>query len=80
MNLALPLWLFTEPLPPKKNFDQENDPEIEAPVKAIPPGILYLPNVFLCKFAKILKFRQDLLCGIKLKSMGRRLCKSSSSQ
>ena len=38
MNLALPLWLFTEPLPPNKNKDVDFDPVLEGPVKAIPPG------------------------------------------
>ena len=36
-NLAIPLWLFIEPLPPIKNTDKEYDPVLLGPVKAIPP-------------------------------------------
>jgi len=36
MNLALPLWLFSEPLPPIQNKDKEYDPILLGPVKAIP--------------------------------------------
>lgn len=38
MNLALPLWLFTEPSPPYKNKDKDYDPILLGPIKAIPPG------------------------------------------
>ena len=37
-NLAIPLWLFSEPIPPIKNTDKENDPVLLGPVKAIPSG------------------------------------------
>jgi len=37
-NLAIPLWVFSEPLPPIKNKDVKYDPILLGPVKAIPPG------------------------------------------
>lgn len=37
-NLALPLWLFSEPMPPIKNTDKEYDPIAMGPVKAYPPN------------------------------------------
>jgi len=39
MNLALPLWLFSEPLPPIYNKDKDYDPIVLGPIKAIPNGI-----------------------------------------
>lgn len=38
MNLALPVWLFSEPQPPIKAKDKDYDPILMGPVKAIPPG------------------------------------------
>lgn len=38
MNLALPLWLFSDPEPPKQNKDCAYDPIMRGPVKAIPPN------------------------------------------
>ena len=38
MNLALPLWVFSEPLPPIVNKDVEMDPILFCPVKAYPKG------------------------------------------
>ena len=38
MNLALPLWLFCEPMPPTKMQDKEYDPVLMGAVKAVPPG------------------------------------------
>jgi len=37
-NLAIPLWVFSEPLPPIKNKDKDYDPILLGAVKAIPPG------------------------------------------
>jgi ubiquitin-activating enzyme E1 len=37
-NLAIPLWLFSEPLPPIKMKDKEYDEVLMGPVKAIPQG------------------------------------------
>eukprot|EP00828_Plagiopyla_frontata_P001980 TRINITY_DN1005_c0_g1_i2.p1 TRINITY_DN1005_c0_g1~~TRINITY_DN1005_c0_g1_i2.p1 ORF type:complete len:795 (+),score=155.73 TRINITY_DN1005_c0_g1_i2:97-2481(+) len=37
MNLALPLWVFSDPLEPIKNVDNPNDPVMMGPIKAIPP-------------------------------------------
>jgi len=37
-NLAIPLWVFSEPLPPIKNKDKDHDPILMGPVKAIPSG------------------------------------------
>ena len=36
MNLALPLWLFSEPLPPLQNKDKEYDPIMMGASFAIP--------------------------------------------
>ena len=41
MNLALPLWVFSDPLPPIKNVDNPNDPVMMGPIKAIPPGSFF---------------------------------------
>lgn len=38
MNLALPVWLFSDPLPPIKAVDKDYDPILMGPVKAVPPG------------------------------------------
>lgn len=38
MNLALPLWLFSEPLPPNIMKDKDYDPIVLGPIKAIPKG------------------------------------------
>lgn len=38
MNLALPLWLFSEPLPAIQTKDKEYDQVFMGPVKAIPSG------------------------------------------
>jgi ubiquitin-activating enzyme E1 len=37
-NLALPLWLFSEPMPPIRNTDKDYDPIVMGPVKAYPPN------------------------------------------
>jgi ubiquitin-activating enzyme E1 len=37
-NLAIPMWVFSEPLPPIKNTDKKFDPILLGPVKAVPPG------------------------------------------
>lgn len=37
MNLALPLFLFSEPLPPIEATDKDYDEVLMGPVKAIPP-------------------------------------------
>ena len=46
MNLALPLWLFTEPSPPFKNIDKDSDPVLLGPIKAIPPGFIIVKSLF----------------------------------
>lgn len=38
INLALPLFVFSEPYPVLKNNSKAYDPESEGPVKAIPEG------------------------------------------
>ena len=38
MNLALPMWVFSEPLPPIYNTDIEFDPVMGCPIKAVPPS------------------------------------------
>ena len=52
MNLALPLWLFTEPSPPNQNKDKDYDPILLGPIKAIPSGflIIILHNKFIVCF------------------------------
>ena len=59
MNLALPLWVFSDPLPPIKNEDNPNDPVMMGPIKAIPAGQ---------KNYDFIDLYQDLLHGIKLNS------------
>jgi len=44
MNLALPLWLFSEPMPPNQTKDKEYDPIMMGAIKAIPSGLL--PIIF----------------------------------
>lgn len=36
INLALPLWVFNDPLPPIMNEDKEFDPIMCGPIKVIP--------------------------------------------
>lgn len=36
INLALPLWVFNDPLPPIEIVDAEFDPIMCGPVKAVP--------------------------------------------
>merc|ERR1712060_563487 len=38
VNLALPLWVMSEPLPPMKTTSKDNDPIIMGPVRAKPEG------------------------------------------
>ena len=38
VNLALPIWLFSEPQPPPKNKSKDFDPIVGGPVKAMPEG------------------------------------------
>jgi len=38
VNLALPLWVMSEPLPPMKTTSKEHDPVIMGPVRARPEG------------------------------------------
>ena len=38
MNLALPLFLFSEPEPPIAHIDKEYDEIMLGPIKAIPPS------------------------------------------
>lgn len=42
INLALPLFLFSEPLPPNQHQDEENNIIYFGPVKAVPSSILSL--------------------------------------
>jgi len=37
-NLALPLWVLSETLPPEKFVDKDMDPILMGPVKAVPNG------------------------------------------
>ncbi|OXB71353.1 UNVERIFIED_CONTAM: hypothetical protein H355_013274 [Colinus virginianus] len=38
VNLALPLWLFSEPMPPNRVVDKEYDLVFRGPVRALPKG------------------------------------------
>ena len=42
INLALPLWVFSEPLEPIYNTDKEMDPVLFVPVKAVPPSKIFV--------------------------------------
>lgn len=37
-NLAIPMWVLSDPLPPVRNKDKDMDPILLGPIKAIPPG------------------------------------------
>lgn len=50
MNLALPLWVFSDPLPPIKNVDNPNDPIMMGPIKAIPPSLLIFFFILFIRF------------------------------
>lgn len=52
MNLALPLWLFSDPEPPVQHRDKLLDEELGAPVKAIPPSTS-ISNVDFTSWDKI---------------------------
>lgn len=41
INLALPLWVFNDPLPPIMNEDKEFDPIMCGPIKVIPGSKLF---------------------------------------
>lgn len=47
MNLALPLWIFSEPEPPIKAKDKDYDPVLMGPVKAIPSGFTTWDKLFV---------------------------------
>ncbi len=47
MNLALPLWIFSEPEPPIKAKDKEYDPILMGKVKAIPSGFTTWDKLFV---------------------------------
>jgi ubiquitin-activating enzyme E1 len=47
VNLALPLFLLSEPLPSNKHFDKEYDPVAMGPVKAIPSGEDGLAKIYI---------------------------------
>ncbi len=38
VNLAIPLFVFSEPMPPIVNTDKDMDPILFVPVKAVPPS------------------------------------------
>lgn len=38
VNLALPLWVLSEPMPPKKTCSKDHDPIVMGPVRAKPEG------------------------------------------
>lgn len=41
-NLALPLWVFSEPLQPISNEDKEFDPIMNGPIKVVPGSNIFL--------------------------------------
>lgn len=47
MNLAIPLWLFSEPLPPIQNKDKDYDPILMGPVRCIPSGFTNWDKIVL---------------------------------
>ena len=52
-NLAIPMWVFSEPLPPIKNTDKDYDPIMMGPVKAVPPGIYFGIISFSLNFTRL---------------------------
>lgn len=49
VNLALPLWLLSEPLPPLKTCSKEFDVVTGQPIKAVPEGFTTWAKVFVNK-------------------------------
>jgi ubiquitin-activating enzyme E1 len=45
MNLAIPMFVFSEPMPAITNTDKEMDPILFVPVKAVPPSTCALPRL-----------------------------------
>jgi len=61
VNLALPLWLFSEPLPPTKTVDKAYDNVIGGPVRARPNGFTPWDRVVIRKVNGTLKDLVDML-------------------
>ncbi|KAL4459504.1 hypothetical protein ABPG74_018117 [Tetrahymena malaccensis] len=61
MNLALPLWVFCDPVEPFKNNDTEYDLEYLGPVKAIPKGFTKWDFIFINGPMRVSEFRDYFL-------------------
>lgn len=61
VNLALPLWLLSEPLPPLKTVSKDYDPIILGPVKAKPEGFTTWEKIEVNKGNLTLKEFLDFL-------------------
>jgi ubiquitin-activating enzyme E1 len=67
VNLALPLWLLSEPMPPTKTVSKEFDPIIQGPVMAKPEGftswdkvVVNIPDGTLKQFVDHLSDEQNV--------------------
>merc|ERR1712136_594412 len=67
VNLALPLWLLSEPMPPAKTVSKDFDPIIQGPVKAKPEGftswdkvVVNIPDGTLKQFLDHLSDEQNV--------------------
>ncbi|XP_026190766.1 ubiquitin-activating enzyme E1 2 [Cyclospora cayetanensis] len=63
INLALPLWLFSEPMPPLKSVDKDYEPVTGGPVRAKPQGFtcwdkikIDLPN---CRLKDVVDYLEE---------------------
>ena len=54
MNLAVNLFLFTDPLPPTQQQDKDYDPIMMGPVKAIPKNFTVWDSIYMDQ-VKVLK-------------------------
>eukprot|EP00932_Pfiesteria_piscicida_P005170 SRR837773.1508.p1 GENE.SRR837773.1508~~SRR837773.1508.p1 ORF type:complete len:573 (-),score=102.74 SRR837773.1508:24-1721(-) len=70
VNLALPLWLLSEPMPPLKTCSKEFDPIVQGPVRAKPEGFSSWDKVVVNKGDITLKefvdFLQDEPIGVEV--------------
>ncbi len=53
VNLALPLWIFSEPLPPLFVEDKEYDVMVLGPVKAVPGSNIQTRPTFFPPFSRL---------------------------
>jgi len=74
INLALPLFLIEEPLPPKKNVSKAMDKIMGCPIKAIPEGFTIWDRIVLkgpMKIGEIMEyFKKEYESTLAIMSVG----------